>query len=193
MNGREAQHPESTPALVQEFLEDGLYTVDEKEPIRDFLLEHPDSIPLLREAREIIPIFFGSVDVGLKVIENPKDEGIDNKDLYGVIHTPSVLPTVREQLGKFETEWWLKAKENSKGKIHFDVKPTIDERRKEIMRAVVAEMPIPDTPKDVLDAFKEKHAQLNEFVANNKGNEKAIIKATNDFMTWVKKHAPQLQ
>jgi hypothetical protein len=111
-------HVARATAATDRFLIDDLaelYAFQDDGSVRGFLRQHPYLVPLLEEARRMIPRYFGhDVRVSLEVVENLESE--DDQELYAKVHTAAcdeALGTLR----RFDEGWWLDALERAQGNL----------------------------------------------------------------------------
>lgn len=92
------------------------YLLQGREAVLTFLERRPHLIPLLLEARSMIPLYFQSVPVALRLSEGGEDYGPQQLGLY--ILVPSNKPEESlTQLAAFDQEWWLDAIDRALGDL----------------------------------------------------------------------------
>ncbi|MDP9358736.1 MAG: hypothetical protein M3R02_26350, partial [Chloroflexota bacterium] len=94
------------PQLVDHL--SAVYSFQDDQKVRTFLRQHPFLVPLLVEAREVIPVYFGrTTPVSLEVVVDPEAEG--DPELYAQIHTSAGSSEALQALRGLDEEWWLGA------------------------------------------------------------------------------------
>ena len=94
------------------------YALRDAAAVLTFLHDHPEVVPPLLDAVEVVPRFFGpGTTLALEVYRDP--EARDDRELFALIVTPLVVAPALERLQRFEDEWWLRVLPTANRKLMF--------------------------------------------------------------------------
>lgn len=94
-----------------------------RDEVEAYLEEHPELLPLLREARTVIPRNFGpDAPVVSEVFTDPEAEE-EHGELYGQIRSPLPPDEPLRRLRQLDDGWWLEALGTADGNLTISVEP----------------------------------------------------------------------
>lgn len=92
---------------------EGLYSLNGKAAVIQFIDEHSFLIPLLMEAREKIAVYFQNSEVSLEVTSDPEAES--DYQLLASVSTSLTAEDAYRRLKEFDRGWWLDELGRSQG------------------------------------------------------------------------------
>lgn len=96
------------------------YLLQGRETALTYLERRPHLIPLLLEARSMIPLYFQGVPVMLRLVEPPDDDSPQQLGLYILVPGDNPDEAVA-RLTRFDQEWWLDAMDRSLGDLFITI------------------------------------------------------------------------
>ena len=83
------------------------YAFRQPEAVVDYLRQYPHLVPILFEAAEVIPRYFGAnAPLALDVFVDPEDE-TESRELFALVRVALDPEEVLDRLDRFDEEWWL--------------------------------------------------------------------------------------
>lgn len=99
------------------------YALRRPTEVTDYLRQHPHLIPILVEAAEVIPRYFGAdTPLVLEVFTDPESE-TDERELFAIVRTPLGPDDALETLYRLQDDWWLAASPTGPGVLVLDIEP----------------------------------------------------------------------
>lgn len=94
------------------------YTYRDEDAVRTFLVEHPRIVPILAEARRLIPHYFGmNLNVVLDVMTDPEES--EARSLFALIQTSLEPDEALPLLDAFNDRWWRTTSATFAADVHF--------------------------------------------------------------------------
>lgn len=89
--------------------------------VEAFLNAYPDRIPVLIEAAEVIPRYFGAdAPLVLEVFIDPEDSD-PAPELFALVRTHLATPDALDRLDRLDDEWWTRRSPSGPGVIVVDI------------------------------------------------------------------------
>ena len=91
--------------------------------VAEYLHRHPHLVPILFEAAEVIPRYFGAdAPLVLEVFTDPEGEAGD-RELFAIVRTALGSEESLERLYRLQDDWWLAASPDGPGVLVIGIEP----------------------------------------------------------------------
>jgi hypothetical protein len=94
------------------------YTFRDPEAVAAFVRDHPEVVPPLLEAAEVVPRYFGPGTSLVLEVERDRDAR-DHRELFALIQTSLDADAAMACQRRFEDEWWLDVLPTANRKLTF--------------------------------------------------------------------------
>ena len=100
------------------------YAFRRPEEVADYLRRYPHLAPLLLEAAEVIPRYFGAdAPLVLEVFTDPEGEA-DDRELFAIVQTTLGVDEANERFDRLLEDWWLDRSPDGPGVLVIDMEFT---------------------------------------------------------------------
>ena len=97
------------------------YSLRSPEEVTAYLRSYPHLVPLLLEAAEVIPRYFGAdTHLVLEVVVDPEDES-ETPELYASVQTRLGVDEGLDRLDRLDEDWWLDRSPAGPGVLVVDI------------------------------------------------------------------------
>jgi hypothetical protein len=117
--------PGPTPDLGDDALDRlaARYAFRRPEEVVAYLGQYPQLVPILFEAAEVIPRYFGAdAPLVLEVFTDPEGEA-DDRELFAIVRTALGSEESLERLYRLQDDWWLAASPDGPGVLVIGIEP----------------------------------------------------------------------
>ena len=116
-------HVRPVPSLPEDTLDEvaARYAYRRPEEVTAYLREYPHLVPLLLEAADRVPRYFGpDAPLVLEVVADPEADKL-LPELFALIRTTLPTREALDQLDRFDADWWTMASPDGPGVVVVDI------------------------------------------------------------------------
>ena len=97
------------------------YAFRRPEEVADYLRRYPHLVPVLVEAAEVIPRYFGAdAPLVLEVVTDPEEDA-PRPELFALVRTTLGPDEARERMDRLDDDWWTDASPDGPGVLVVDL------------------------------------------------------------------------
>jgi hypothetical protein len=97
------------------------YAFRRPEEVVAYLRRYPHLVPVLFEAAEVIPRYFGAdAPLALEVFVDPEDE-LECRELFAIVQTALGSAEALDRLDRLDEDWWTMASPDGPGTLVVDI------------------------------------------------------------------------